>query len=90
MGTGPVHVSYLCIVGEAGAVTSEMSVGSTGSVEADSTSGSPVPWLGEGGLERCREDELWPLRGFAIAAAWMDEGFRRGGGGGWEGGSVYL
>ena len=38
-----------------------------------------MPSLREGGLAQCQEDELWPPQVFAIAAAWMDEGLRRGG-----------
>ena len=54
MGIGPGRVSYLCTVGEVGAVEA---------------GGSLVPWPREGGLARCREDELWPPRVFAIVAA---------------------
>ena len=78
MGTGPVHVSYMRIVGEARVVAWEMSTGSAGSVEVDGTGASPMPWPGEGGLARCREDELWPPRVFAYSATWMEEGFKRG------------
>ena len=69
-------MSYLR-AGEVEATAWEKSAGSTGSVEAD---GSRVPWPGEGGLAQCREDELWPLRVFAIVAAWRDDSFRKRGG----------
>ena len=57
---GPVRVSYLRIVGKAGAATWEISVGSVGSVKADDTGGNRLPGPREGGLARCQEDELWP------------------------------
>ena len=86
MGTGPVRISYLRTVGEGRAAAWDISVGSIRSVEASGTSDNNVPWPGKGALARCPEDELWPPRVFAIAAAWMDEGFRGGGGGGGGGG----
>ena len=72
-------MSYLR-VGEARAAAWEISVRSIRSVEADGTGSNCVPWLREGGLTWCQEDELWPSQVFAIVAAWMDEGFRKGGG----------
>ena len=57
MGTGPVLVSYLHTVEEAGAVAWEIAAGSTGSVGANS---SRVPWLSEEALVRCWDEELWP------------------------------
>ena len=66
MGMGPVLVSYMRTLGEAGVAAWEMLIGSTGLVEAG---GSRVPWSRDGGLARCREDELWPPRVFSIAAS---------------------
>ena len=71
-------MSYLR-AGEARAAAWEISTRFAGSIEASGTGGSRVPWLGKGGLTRCREDELWAPQVFAITVAWMDEGFRRGG-----------
>ena len=66
MGTDLILISYLHIVGKVGAVGWEATAGSTGSVVAG---GSHVPWPREEGLARCREDELWPPRVFAIVVA---------------------
>ena len=63
------HGSNLCLILAHRGVAWEMSIGFTGSIEADGIGGSPVPWPAEGGLARCREDELWPPRVFAIATA---------------------
>ena len=38
-----------------------------------------MPWPGEEGLARGRDEELWPPPVFAMTAVCMDEGFRRGG-----------
>ena len=54
---GPVLVSYLHTVKEAGAVAWEIAAGSAGSVGANS---SRVPWLSEEALARCWDEELWP------------------------------
>ena len=89
MGTGPVHVSYLRIVGEAGATVRKVLAGSVGSVvwEIATTSighgGSRGPWLGEEGGTRVLDEELWPPQVFSIAGmdedSRDDEGFRREG-----------
>ena len=50
-------MSYLR-VGEAGIAAWEISIGSVGSIKVDGISSSYVPWPGEGGLARCREDEF--------------------------------
>ena len=70
-GMGPVLVSYLC-VGEVRAAAWEISAGSAGLVEASGTSGNRVPWPWEEGLTRCREEEVWSPRVFAIIVARMD------------------
>ena len=58
-------------VGETGATTWEIAVGFVGSVGVGSTNSSRVPWLGEEGLARGRDKELWPPWVFS-----MDEGSR--------------
>ena len=50
---GPVLVSNLCTVGEAGATTWVVAAGSARSEEADGIGGSRVPLPGEVGLARC-------------------------------------
>ena len=58
---GPVLVSYLRTVGEAGAAA-----GSAGSIGADDIEDNHVPWLREEGLARGRDEELWPPLVFSM------------------------
>ena len=75
---GPVLVSYLRTVGEAGAAAWEAVVGSVGSVGPGGTDDNCVPWPGEEGLARGQDKELWPPLIFAMSPNWMEEGFVRG------------
>ena len=78
VGTSPVLVSYLRSVGGVGVAACEVLAGSSWSIEAGGTGASPMPWLGKGGLARCREDEMWPPRVFVIGAAWIEKVFNEG------------
>ena len=74
---GPVFVSYLHIVGEAGTTAWEAATSSACSARDDGTNGNREPWAGEEGLAWGRDEELWPPLVFAMSG--MCEGFRKGG-----------
>ena len=68
-------MSYLCIIGEVGAAAWEAAAGSVGSIGANDINDNRVPWLGEEGLARGWDEELWPPFVFSMSPNWMEEGF---------------
>ena len=59
-------MSYLHTVGEVGAAAWEAAAGSVGSAGANNTNGNCVPWPGEEGLARGRDEGLWPPLVFSM------------------------
>ena len=68
-------MSYMRTVGEARAAALEAAASSARSVGAGGTDDNRVPWQGDEGLARGRDEELWPPLVFSMGG--MCEGFRR-------------